>query len=640
MTHGSPAARPSPRRVRSHYGRLLREGWRLVRAGGARLAGLVLLSQLVILLVALPLIGWLFREALRASGMHGLDTGNLRLGGGFPVTLALLVVIVVLAFWLISLQFTALVVLLRWPGLGPRAFLAQLRRVARKLVRPGSASLLVYLFLLLPLTGFGFTSTVTRGIAIPPFISGELAKSPASSIALTLVLIALALLNVRLSLTVPVFVLTDGGRASRGSWRLTRGLGASVPLVLAILTVLAVAGALAGVLFGVAIAPTALADAIAPDAAPIVAAYSLGAVQVAGFLLSGFATAMVAAILIARVREAAELLPAGVTLRETSAAEHPAGEHAAGERAAGRTALDRSAGAPAAPRRSRRPIAIVALGAVIMAAGFGTAGIGTMQRLSGTPDTLVLAHRGFSDGGVENTIGGLEAAAAAGAELVEMDVMQTQDGGFIAMHDPELSRLAGRQAAVKDLTLAELTAITVRDGAGHEDTIPAFADYVRRAAELEMPLLIEIKLGGADTEDHVARLVAELESLDALETNIYHSLDAASVAELKRLRPDLTVGYTMPFAGGDVPDTAADFIVVEQWTATRAMQDDAWNAGLGFMAWTVNDDAGIREHLRRDTDGIITDHPDLALSTREQIDEESGLADALLDTITRFVTVV
>jgi glycerophosphoryl diester phosphodiesterase len=221
-----------------------------------------------------------------------------------------------------------------------------------------------------------------------------------------------------------------------------------------------------------------------------------------------------------------------------------------------------------------------------------------------------------------------------------MDVMQTADGGFVAMHDATLERLAGRPDAVKNLTVAELTAVTVRDLKGHEDRIPAFADYVSRAGELGMPLLIEIKLGGADTPDHVERLIAELERLDALESNIYHSLDAASVARLKQLRPDLTVGYTMAFAGAGVPDTPADFIVVEEWTATDRMQDATWNAGLGFLVWTVNDDAGMHEHLRRNSDGIITDRPDRALGIRDEMQQETGLSGVLIDALTRFVTVV
>ncbi|QBE48658.1 glycerophosphodiester phosphodiesterase family protein [Leucobacter triazinivorans] len=612
----------------SEYRLLLRGGWGLVRAAGARLAALILVTHLIVLGVALPVLGWLFREALRANGMSGLDLGQLRAGGGLTLSIALIVGIIALAFWLISLQFTAFVALLHRPGISGRELLGEFGRMTRKLLRPSSVPLLLYLFLLLPLTGFGFTSAFTRGIAIPSFISGELLKSASNGAALVLVILLLVLLNIRLSLTVPVFVLTSGGKSARASWRLTRGLRASVPLVLAIATVLVFGAVVAFAVVVAAIVPTALTDLLAPEASPLVAAYSLGAAQVVGLLLSGLVTSLVAAVLIVRVRRGEDRLPAGVQMLP--------GEGSAPETAARAPRPPR----PPRPGGSRRTAAAVAVVAVVLALGFGTASIGTLQRLSNAPDTLVLAHRGFSDGGVENTLSGLEAAASAGADLVEMDVMQTKDGGFVAMHDATLDRLAGRPEAVRDLTVAELSGIAVRDLEGHEDRIPSFADYVTRADELGMPLLIEIKLGGADTPDHVERLVAELERLDALESNIYHSLDAASVARLKQLRPDLTVGYTMAFAGAGVPDTPADFIVVEEWTATEQMQRAAWGSGLGFMVWTVNEDAGMHEHLRRDTDGIITDHPDRALGIRDEMQQETGLSGVLVDAVTRFVTVV
>lgn len=620
---------------------MLADGLRLVRAGGVRLVALILLTQFVIAGAGFPVLRWLFAEALRAGGMHALDLGSLRLGPGLPLTLALIVAIVALAFWLISLQFTALVVLLRWApeGVSSRELLRELGRVARKLLRPSSLPLLAYLFLLLPLTGFGFTSALAKGVAIPPFISGELMKSLTSGAALVLLLVVLAFVNMRLALTVPLFVLTNatGGRAQRVSWRLTRSLRTGLQLLIAVSALFIAAGALTVAVLVPALVPTALADALAPAASPVVAAFSLGAAQVCGILLSGFATSMLAAILIVCLGQRVSLMPAGVSeLRPAGLGE----ASATGDAGAADGPARSAAGADRDPRRGRALGWAVAGAAVLTAAALGAANLPVMRGISQAPDTLVLAHRGFSDGGVENTIGGLEAAAAAGADLVEMDVMQTKDGGFVAMHDASLARLAGREEMVKDLTLAELTRITVHDAQGHEGTIPSFADYVSRARELGMPLLIEIKLGGADTPDHVDRLVDELEGLGALEDNIYHSLDAPSVERLKQLRPDLTVGYTMAFAAVDAPDTPADFVVIEQWTATEEMQRAAWNAGLGFMAWTVNDENGIREHLRRDTDGIITDHPDIALAARAGMEDESGLADALVDMLTRFVTVV
>ncbi len=387
-----------------------------------------------------------------------------------------------------------------------------------------------------------------------------------------------------------------------------------LPLIAAVITVLVAASIGSLALTVGALVPTALTDELAPEASPVVAAVSLGIAQVLGILLTALMVSLIGAVLLAHLSRYAARLSSPLTLQEL----HPTHTPHSRPRAAGVT---------------------LAAAAVALAVILSAAAVPTLQRLSSEPDTLVLGHRGFSDGGVENTLGGLEAAAAAGADLVEMDVMQSQDGRFIAMHDANLARLAGMNMAVKDLTSNELTQLTVRDLAGNEDTIPSFTEYVTRADQLGMPLLIEIKLGGGDTADHVQRLVSELEGLGLLERNIYHSLDAASVSELKRLRPDLTVEYTMAFAAVDVPDTPADFIVIEEWSATQDMQDSATAAGLGFFAWTVNDEKGMRELLRRDIDGIITDHPDAALQLRTEMQQQQGLADTLLDALSRFVLV-
>ncbi len=46
------------------------------------------------------------------------------------------------------------------------------------------------------------------------------------------------------------------------------------------------------------------------------------------------------------------------------------------------------------------------------------------------PDTKIIAHRGYVAGNVENTISGLVSAANAGADLIEIDIQQTVDGGI------------------------------------------------------------------------------------------------------------------------------------------------------------------------------------------------------------------
>lgn len=578
----------------------------------------MLVAQLAISLVAAPLVSWLFREAIRANGGTGLDLAGLQFGSGFPLTVGLLIVLALLAFWLLSMEFSAIVVTLDRPRQPAREFASHLKAVSKRLFRPSSLVLLAYLFLLLPLTGFGFASLLTQGIAIPPFITGELAKEPAMNAALAVIGLAFAWLNLRLSLTVPSFVLRNvsGAQALRESWRLTRGLRTQWNLVVTVFGIIALSGLAWLATFFVALLPTLLTDALAPAASPVVAAFSLGAAQVVGLIVTGLATATIAGALITlQVKRAPSREPGHFEVADRPAATSPSRSRAA-------------------------PRLTFAASLLLLAVLFGAADLGTMNKLATQPETLVIGHRGDPNGGVENTVSSLDAAKESGADLVEMDVLQTKDEQFVVMHDANLQRLAGTNANVKDLTLDELTKLTVRDLDGHEDTIPSLETYMLHAEKIGMPILLEIKLGGLDTPDHVDQLVSELERLGVLTSNIYHSLDPESVARLKQLRPDLTVGYTMAVAGGGVPDTPADFITVEQWSASDEFQQDVEDSGRGFMVWTVDEDEGMREYFRRNVAGIITDNPAEAIDVRTEIDETPGFADVLADALSRFVVAV
>jgi len=588
---------------------LIREAWSSLRGSWARITGVMVGFHLLLLVIVSPLIGWLFREALRANGMVALDINAVRITSGIGITILLLVAILVLAFWVVSLQFATIVVMVHRARAGEpltaRGVWQDLARAARKLLRPSSLPLFFYLFFIVPLSGFGFVSALSQGIAVPSFISGELLKSPVSATVWILFLLLLAILNLRFSLSLPIFTLTPatGGRALRRSWRLTGGW-AAFRLILAV-TLLLIAASIASLILVLAsIIPTAVSDAVSPASSPFVAAYSLGVAQVAGMALTGVFIAMVCAVLLALMRQ-----------REDQQPPEPRSDS------------------------ERRPAWLLVGAGLVLAIALGTLSVNTMVNFARQPATLVLGHRGFSDNGAENTIGGLEAAAAAGADLTEIDVMQTADEKFVVMHDANLARLTGENLNVRDLTQAELMQMTVTDQYGHTGKIPSLEEYVNRARELDMPLLIEIKLGGLDTPDHVDQLVEELDRLDAIDSNIFHTLDAPSVERLKRLRPDATVGYILAFAGIDIPSTPADFVVVEEWSATEEMQRAAERKGLGFFSWTVNEEAGIRELLRRDVDGIITDHPDVAVDARAEMEGETGLAGSLADALQRFVVV-
>ncbi len=599
--------------------------WRQLRFGGWRMLLLYGVLQGLVALICAPILRWLFSEALAAAGLRAVDMATI---GGLlatPLSLGLLALILGLALCVVSVQLMVLVLATRRVRLGEaitlRAVAGDTLRVLKKLFRPGSLGLLWYLFLVLPLAQFGFLSVLTHAIAIPSFVSGELVKSVPGIIGYAVFLVAAGVINVRLALTLPLFALgsVGGFRSMRLSWRMTRRL--DLPLQLAFLLVLFTSAVALTALVALSLLPTALTDLVAADLSPGVAAVSLALAQLAGILLVGASVVGFSAVLVELLKRISGGLPADVELLDLGSMPASAVE---------------KRGTP-----GRRRAGLATLGTLLVAAVLlSIVNVPVMNALSLQPQTLVLGHRGFSGGGIENTLSGLDAARAAGADLVEMDVMQTADGGLVAMHDANLQRLAGQAVNVADLTLEEITQITVHDLQGRSDTIPSFRDYALHAQAIGMPLLVEIKLHGQERPGFVEDVVAELESIDALGSNIYHSLHKPSIEHLKRLRPGLYTGYTMAFAGVAAPDTITDFIVVEEWSYNTELRDSATAAGLGMYVWTVNDELVQRQMLRDGVHGIITDTPDLAVRSRDGMKRESGLAATLFDALMRFVVVV
>lgn len=598
-------------RSRTSVGALLKEGWATMRRGGVAVVAIAFTLNLIFALLGAPVISSLFRMALRASGSVGVDFGTMRITAGTLASVALLLLIGVIACALVLIQLTTILVMLQHARDGgrllPREVIRKLAASLRKLFSPSSVLLFLYLFLMLPISGLGILSILTQHISVPNFVSGELMKDPVTAVLWSLLTLVVLWANLRLVLSLPVFTLSDerAARAMKLSWQAMRGRNLVGFLAAAVL-VLVGAGLVAVGLALVAVVPTMITDRLAPGASLLAAALSAGAAQVVLYILLSATSVLLLSVVLslgirAGVVSAAQTATPATSLRE--------------------------------PRWGRGFTAL----AVAAAIALGISYIAPMQSLAAPPTAIILGHRGFVAGGVENTLEALEAAVDAGVDRVEMDVMQTKDGKFVVIHDPNLGRLAGIDSSIKDMTLEEVTRVTVHDEAGHSGSIPSLESYVTRAAELNMPLLIEIKTGGIDTPDHVDLLVAELQSLNAIDGNAFHSLDHSSVTRVKQLLPDAEVGYILPFAGEGIPQTEADFLVLEEYTASESMLQDAQRAGLGFVVWTVDDDLAQRVRLRQGVDAIITDRPDSALESRRDMEEESGLAPALRDLMLGFV---
>ena len=147
-----------------------------------------------------------------------------------------------------------------------------------------------------------------------------------------------------------------------------------------------------------------------------------------------------------------------------------------------------------------------------------------------------IAHRGYVEKGVENSIEALEAAAKARVDYVEMDVLMTKDNKFIVMHDYNLKRLAGINKKVQDMTYNELVGLPISQS-GHTSKIPSFEEYVKRAKELNIKLVVELKPHGGEPNNYVDIFIEKVKELDIENNYKYMSLDLKVMEELESKAP-------------------------------------------------------------------------------------------------------
>lgn len=607
--------------TRVPVGLALAQAYRLTFGRFGRWLLIAAVLQGLVVLLAVPAFHALFRAALTTAHIESLGLDTMARFFTTPAGAALFGLLILLAVLALVIQAAVFLIAAAEQQLDAEGRLPRLRELLRTLgarlrhlLRPSTLLLVPYAFLLAPLGQAALGSVLTDWIVVPNFVSGEVMKTEAGAIAYTLALVVLWYLALRLVLTIP-FIAVDGltaPAAIAASWRATGWIPWRIALL--ILGVVIPAGLAAALIGGLGLGVTALAEAgetigWGQDVAVVIAAAVWGLLQVLAFYLTGIAIALQSQVFAATVIAAR---PAGARPAHSSMT---------------------------APARVRLRVVGVGVGvaSLLVAAWLGAQAYPHVDRLDDA-ETMVIAHRGAPTVAVENTIPALEAANAAGADLVEFDTIQTADGDWVVMHDFNLSRLAGDPRDTADLTLAELTSMTVRAD-GHEARIPSLREFVRRAHELGQDLLIEIKPSGKETDDYLERFFAILDEEGVTESSLYHSLSTEVVEGQQAMRPELTVGYIVSVNIGGLPSTPADFIVVEEWSYTPELREQAWDAGKGILVWTVNEPEAMRGYLREPVDGIISDRPDLALDERTAIVADRSLTTKLWDSLGRLVKI-
>jgi glycerophosphoryl diester phosphodiesterase len=146
----------------------------------------------------------------------------------------------------------------------------------------------------------------------------------------------------------------------------------------------------------------------------------------------------------------------------------------------------------------------------------------------GSPDPVISAHRGALTLAPENTLWSYEYAFAYGVDLVEVDIQQTEDGRFVALHDATVDRTTDGTGAVNTLTYDEVRALNAADyepwkgGEFDPARVASVEEVLALAARVGGGLELDIK-GSVTDEDRLAELV---QRHGLIEESVFNSADA------------------------------------------------------------------------------------------------------------------
>ncbi|QIL46459.1 glycerophosphodiester phosphodiesterase [Vagococcus coleopterorum] len=560
----------------------------------------LLFLQGVRFLIVLPALSFIFYLMLEKAQVAGLTNETILLLFKNPWALILGVLWLLLAVYSVFYELGYYFVLSGYHRTGePVSIRKVVGHLHHKIRYFFSGHLLIlagYFLLVLPIASLGLKPDLVSSLKIPDFIVDELSMTTVGFILITGLTIILVYLALKLIYMLYFFLLDPDAtiwESIKRSWNYAKGKTISnFFLQFCIMTIYLI---IVGLVMFLVVSPVMLSDWLLPVASPIIAGIVLTVIQLLTFFFGGLIQPVVVNGIIASTDD---------------------------ENYLNKTEPEKVQGSKWHRFLTNKWVKFgLALGLLGMLA-FNT---WTVSNIIYQPQTTIVAHRGFTEKGVENSIGSLVGSAEADADMVEMDIQETKDGQFIVMHDVNLKRLTGTNKMVYDMTLEEVQKLTLSQS-GFEDHIPTLSEYIDKAKELKIKLLIEVKPHGHESKEMPQKLIDLMVEKDVLDDFLVQSLDLKVLNQLKDIEPKVKTGYVIPLNLGELPDTQHDFYVLEEFSIRENVREQAAEMNKDLFVWTVNEDELLKKYLRLDMDGIITNHPDRGVKFRDSEEETKTFA--------------
>ena len=288
---------------------------------------------------------------------------------------------------------------------------------------------------------------------------------------------------------------------------------------------------------------------------------------------------------------------------------------------------------------------------------------------AGAPKNMVdvIAHRGASAYAPENTLASFSKAIELKADWFELDVHLTKDGQVVVTHDGNLERVAGIKKTVPEMTLAEIRQADAGAWFAKEFTgerFPTLDETLALAAKGRIGVYIEVKSDASDRQllggmletasrhqgSRNALLRALMDQIEASRTpNLELTRKTIALVRARHMKDQVVIQSFSPVscvvALAEAPEMRTEFLGgddkdhPERWQQYLAFGHAVGVAGFNIdydsvtaeriaafhrdgktcAVWTVDDPAAMRHCVECGADAIISNKPDLLLSTLREL---------------------
>ncbi len=550
----------------------------------------------LMLICGLWLISRIFQLALTLASEEHLDKNNILHILTNPYSFVILNLLVLIVAFFMFIEFSILTFTiygqLTEKQYSFRSILDNAWNKTKNLAGFQTLFFIFYFLITIPTINLGVKSVLAKNLFIPKFISSEIMKTNSGLIVWGLIMIVFAYLNLRLIFTLPLTAVGDENilDSIKRSWELTKT--GKRKLVFTILLFEIIYLLIAAVLTGVITYICIYFDNDGNN--PIIQTLFFSSISGIIFFLGVISKVTVITSLITVLIDHNEISEKLVNnLNENK-------------------------------KKSRLVVTLttVIIVVAVLVNGFNMYGNGVNKNIE------TIAHRGYVAKGVENSIEALEGAAEVGADYVEFDIILTKDNKFVVMHDYNLKRLSGLNKRVQDMNFDEVVGLTIKQG-DYTSKIPSLEEFVTKAKELKMKLVIELKPHGAEPSNYIDILIGEIKRLK-LENYKFMSLNSKVMEELETKVPNLETGYIIPLQFGNFHHSNVDFFVIEDFSYRDRLVEQARKENKQVFVWTINDPALITKYLQSPADAIITDEPELVKNEKDILENNYTYYDKIL----------